>query len=128
MESLYQAWQQEAFVDTLQPVIVDITSITEADQDGRALLVVMHRFGTQIIAKSRESFAIAQPIVTEPLESVSKQGWFGRLIGFFRLDRPSAATFSPFGDLISRISAHHRLGKVAYECMGDLGVLVSAGR
>ena len=65
VETIHQAWQREAFTDALRPAIVDITSITEADQHGRALLALMHRIGAQIIAKSPESFAIIQPIVTE---------------------------------------------------------------
>jgi hypothetical protein len=54
VETVHQAWQREAFTDALRPVIVDITFITEADQHGRALLVLIHRFGAQIIAKSPE--------------------------------------------------------------------------
>ena len=62
VESAYQAWQSEAWSEELKPVIVDITSVTEADQHGRALLVLMYRFGSQIVAGSRESSALAQTI------------------------------------------------------------------
>jgi len=91
VETVYQAWQSEAWNDALKPVIVDITLITEADKHGRALLIVMHRFGAQIIANSRESSAIAQPIVTEHVgPPTSKPGWFGRLIGLLRNDQDMA--------------------------------------
>lgn len=81
VESLHQAWQREALSDALRRVIVDITFITEADQQGRALLTVMHRFGAKVIANSPESRAIAQPIVTEQIQTtISKPGWFRRLI------------------------------------------------
>ena len=110
VEAVYQAWQREAFTDALRPVIADITSITEADQHGRALLVLMHRFGAQIIANSHESFAIAQPIVTEPLGvEVSEAGWFGRLIGFFREHRHTEATFPLYAEMICRMQGGQRL-------------------
>ena len=50
-------------------MIVDITFITEADEHGRALLVVMHRFGSRIIAQLPESSAIARPIVSKPIQT-----------------------------------------------------------
>jgi hypothetical protein len=91
VESLYQAWQKEALVAELKTVIVDITFITEADQQGRALLAIMHRFGAQVIANSPESSAIAQPIVTEPIDTTtSKPGWFRRFIGLLMEDRRSS--------------------------------------
>ncbi len=106
VETLHQAWQQEAFTDALKSVIVDITLITEADQHGRALLIVMQTFGARIVAKPSESYAIAQPIVAEPVESATpRPGWFGGLSGFFRKDRHTAVTSPPEAELILHISA-----------------------
>ncbi len=103
VETVYQAWQREAWYDALKAVIVDVTLITEADEHGRALLVLMSRFGAQIVAESRESWAIVQPLVTEPLASAtSKPSWFGQLIRFF-LNRPrTSAMFPVRAELISR--------------------------
>ena len=104
VETVYQAWQREAWHDALKPVIVDITSITEADEHGRALLVVMHRFGAQIVAKSRASSAIALLCITEPVASeASKLGLFARVIRFLRNDRHSQGAFPLRAELISRI-------------------------
>jgi hypothetical protein len=65
----------------------------------------MHRFGAQIIAKSPESSAIIQPIVTEPVgAAVAKLSRFGRLIGFFREHRHTEATLPPGAEMICRIS------------------------
>ena len=106
VETLHQAWQSEAWNDVLKPVIVDITFITDADEHGRALLVVMHRFGAQIIAKSPESFAIAQSILGLRVESATwKPGWFGRLISFFRNDQHGKASLPPQAEMICRILA-----------------------
>jgi hypothetical protein len=90
VETVYQAWEREAWNDPLKPVIVNITFITEADQHGRALLVIMHRFGAQIIAKSSESSAIMTELVGA---AVAKHGWFRRLARFLRNDRHTDATF-----------------------------------
>jgi hypothetical protein len=106
VETVYQAWQRDAWDDPLKPVIVDITLITEADGHGRALLVIMHRFGAQIIANSRESSAIAQTLTAEPVKSAtSKPGWFARLIKIFLDDRNKPAKFPPQAEMICRVAA-----------------------
>ncbi len=93
VETLHQAWQREAFTDEVKPVVVDITFVTGADQYGRALMIMMHRFGTQIIADSPESAAIAQPIVTEPIErALPKPTWFTKLLRFLLEDRRPVGT------------------------------------
>lgn len=99
VETVYQKWQRDAWDDPLKPVIVDVTFPIEADEHGRALLVAMHRFGAQIVAKSRASSAIAQICVTEP---DSKRGRFGRLIRFFRGGRRRPAPFPFRAELIGR--------------------------
>jgi len=75
------------FTDALRTIIVDITCVTEADQYGRALLLIMLRFGAQIIAKFPESFATVQPIVTVMEVADPNPGWFKRQIRFFWNDR-----------------------------------------
>jgi hypothetical protein len=106
VESLHQVWQREALTDGLKPLIIDITFITEADQYGRALLAIMHRFGAQVIADSPESSAIAQPIVTEPIATtLSKPGWFRRVIRLLTEDR--RPTYPARAEMISLTS--HRI-------------------
>ena len=110
VETVYQVWQREAWNHPLKPVIVDITSMNEADQHGRALLVIMHRFGAQVIANSPESSEIVQPIVTEPVgAAVAKPSWFGRLIGFFREHQHTEATLPLQAEMICRMQAGQRL-------------------
>ena len=107
-ETVHQAWQPEAFPDALRPVTVDITSVTEVDEHGRALLLLMHLFGAQIIAKSSDSSTITQPIVTElDGSAVAKPGWFSRLVRFFWKDRH--VTFPPRAQMIFRMSTRERL-------------------
>lgn len=62
VETVHQAWQGEACSDPLKPMTVDITGVTDADEHGRALLVMMQRFGARIVSGSPESFAVARPI------------------------------------------------------------------
>ena len=77
MDNIYQTLQRETRGDTLMPVIVDITFITNADQSGRGLIAAFHRFGARIIADSPAADAIARPIVTKPVEKPhSRPGWF----------------------------------------------------
>lgn len=117
VESLHQAWQREALTDELKPVIVDITFITEADQYGRALLAIMHRFGAQLIADSLASSAIAHPIVTEQSETtISKPGWFRRLIRLLTEDR--RRSYPARAEMISLTS--RRIESFEYPGFGDL--------
>ena len=109
VETVHLAWQRDAWDDPLKPVIVDITLITEADEHGRALLVIMHRFGAQIIANSHESSAIAQTLITEPVEpAASKPGRFARLIKIFLGDRNKPTKFPPQAEMICRVPAGQR--------------------
>lgn len=121
VEAAYEAWQREAWNDVLKPVTVDITLITDADEQGLALLVVMHRFGAEIIAKSPQSSAIAQPLLAHPVESVtSRPGWFRRLTGFLLEDRRRVGTFPPRAEMISLTSALDRIGSYEHRGTGHL--------
>jgi hypothetical protein len=118
VESLHQAWQREAPNDVLRHVVVDITFITEADQHGRALLTVMHQFGAQVIADSPESWAIAQPIVIEPIQAtISKTSWIRRLIPFLAEERRPSGNYLARAAMISLTSAH-RSGRSEYTGVG----------
>ena len=52
LETARQAWQRATATDALKPVIVDITFISGAGEQGRALLAAMHRFCARIVAES----------------------------------------------------------------------------
>ncbi len=142
VETVYQAWRRAALLsaqaegplcavdaDALKSVIVDITFITEADEHGRALLLVMHRSGARIIAQSPESSAIARPIVTEPIEMAgSKAGWFHRLTVFLRDERPAGAALPAHAGILNPASAGSPHASIEYMGPRDLGTLEDALR
>lgn len=116
VESLHKAWQREAFTETLRPVTVDITSVTGVDHYGRALLVVMHRFGARIIANSPESSAIAQPIVNGALAAaISKPSWFRSLIRFLSEDRRPNRAFPARAEMMCLTTPAGRVGSGSKE-------------
>ena len=122
-EIVYRAWKRAALPDVLKLVIVDITFVTDADEYGRALLVVMHRYGARINAQSPESSAIAQPIVSEPTEiHNSKSGWLRMLLQFLRDDPSESAAIPAHADVLTLASAHGRDQSVQYTDFGDLPV------
>ena len=100
VETVYQAWQREAWTETFKPVILDITSVTEADKYGRALLVMIYRFGGEIVANSPESSAIALPLFAEPIKAASTVGWLGRLMQFFLKGRHTETAFPPQAEVL----------------------------
>ena len=61
--SLDQDWRTASSTIGDRRLIVDITFVTDADEQGRALLTRWHREGAQIIAKSRASLALAESIL-----------------------------------------------------------------
>jgi hypothetical protein len=129
VETVHHAWQTATFTDALKPVIVDITFIKDADEHGRALLVVMHRFGARVIAKSPESSAFVQQIVTEPIEAVGrKPGWLHRLIMFLLEDRRASAPLPVQAEIFYLASAGSRHASVEYTGHGKSGMLEDALR
>jgi hypothetical protein len=81
VESVLHAWRKEISTDSRRPVVADISYIADADKQGRALLAMWHRSGARILARSPQSWALAKPIVSEPVEAVApKRGWLRRLI------------------------------------------------
>ena len=89
-----------AWTETFKPVILDITSVTEPDKYGRALLVMIYRFGGEIIANSPESSALALPLFAEPIKAASRVGCLGRLMQFFLKGRHTETAFPPQGEVL----------------------------
>jgi hypothetical protein len=80
VESVFHAWHIEIDRDPFRPFIADISFVTEADEYGLALLTIWHRSGAQIVARSDEARAIAEPILRQPIERAApKRRWFRRL-------------------------------------------------
>jgi hypothetical protein len=79
-QSVYQAWRTALSIVRDRPVIFDITFVVEADERGRANLLLWHQNGARIIAASPESRALAGPILDKALPAPpAKQGWLQRL-------------------------------------------------
>jgi len=100
VETVYQAWQSAFSTEPFKPVILDITSVTEADKHGQALLVIINRFGGEIIAGSPESSALALRLFAEPRPAASRIGWLGRLIQLFLQGRHTEPAFPPQGEVL----------------------------
>jgi hypothetical protein len=86
IESLIDAWQGAVSTDSRRPAIADISYATDADEDGRALLMRWHRSGVRIIARSPQtwaartpqSWALVQPLVSEPVDVAHpRRRWLG---------------------------------------------------
>lgn len=83
VESVFHAWHIEIDRNPFRPFIADISFVTEADEYGLALLTLWHRSGAQVVARSEEARAIAEPILRQPIEgAASKPGWFRRFFRF----------------------------------------------
>src|SRR5580698_93447 len=95
--------------DAVKPVIVDITFVRQADEQGRALLIAMHQAGVRIVAQSPESSAIARPIVIQPTETHDpKPGWFHRLTMFLLEEQPPGAALPAQAGIPNAVSAGSR--------------------
>jgi hypothetical protein len=129
-EALHQAWQRAALRDDpVKPVIVDITFIRDADEQGRALLIAMHRSDVRIVAQSPESSAIARPIVIQPIETHDpKPGWFHRLTMFLLEEQPAEAALPAQAENVNHASAGSRHAGVEYMRPRDPGILEDAVR
>ncbi len=64
---LERDWHTASSVIGHRTLIVDMTFVTSADEEGRALLARWHAEGAKVVAKSKESRELAEAIVGEPL-------------------------------------------------------------
>jgi hypothetical protein len=64
-QSVGYAWQTALSVIRDRPVVIDITRVSDADDDGRALLLRWQQYGAKIVAESRESRALAAAIFND---------------------------------------------------------------
>jgi hypothetical protein len=91
-QSVYQAWRTALSILGVRPVIADITFVVEADESGRDVLLVWHRSGVRIIAASRESQALAEPILGVRIPAPpAKAGWLRRSIAALFGDQAARA-------------------------------------
>ena len=64
-QSVRYAWQTALSVIGDRPLVVDITRVIDADDDGRALLRRWQESGARIIAASPKSRALSDAVVNE---------------------------------------------------------------
>jgi ABC-type transporter Mla MlaB component len=89
VESVLQAWQKEFSTAAGRTLVADISYVADADKHGRALLAMWHRSGARIVARSPQSWALAKPIVNQPVDAdAPKRGWLRRLIDLLAGARP----------------------------------------
>jgi ABC-type transporter Mla MlaB component len=71
---LDQDWRTASSTIGDRKLIVDITFVTNIDQQGRALLALWHRDGAQLIANSKASRALAESILGQAFFEPSADG------------------------------------------------------
>jgi hypothetical protein len=62
VQSVRYAWQTALSVIGDRPLVIDITRVSEAEDDGRGLLLRWLHCGATIIAESRESRSLAADV------------------------------------------------------------------
>ena len=71
---LEQDWRTASSVIADRALIVDMTFVTSAEQEGRALLARWYAKGAQFVAKSKVSRELADAIVGKPLSDAASAG------------------------------------------------------
>jgi hypothetical protein len=61
--SIEHAWRTATSVLAGRYIVVGLTAVAEADDDGRGLLLTLHRCGAGIIARSMDSRTLAESIL-----------------------------------------------------------------
>jgi hypothetical protein len=63
----YEAWRRASLMARRQPLVIDISYVTEADEYGRAVLQAWRQQGAWIVASSGASRAIADSVLNAPV-------------------------------------------------------------
>jgi hypothetical protein len=85
-----------------RPIVVGLTAVADADDDGRRLLLSWHRCGARIIARSMDSRTLAESVLGPPVPMPpAKSGWRQPFSGLLRRWAAAAA---------KRAHAHGRVG------------------
>jgi hypothetical protein len=83
-QKAYEAWRSASFLTRPQPLVVDISYVTEADEHGRAILRAWEGQGARIVASSAASRAIASSILRAPVpRSLPQRTVLNRLASLF---------------------------------------------
>ena len=92
VSNIEHAWRTANSVLAGRHIIVGLTAVAEADDDGRRLLLTWHRCGARIIARSKDSRTLAESILglSVPM-TPAKSGWRQRFSDFLRRWAAAAA-------------------------------------
>ena len=83
--SLDQAWRTGSSILNGRPLLIDLVSVEETDENGRDLLLAWHRMGARIMARSTESRLLAEGILgVRVAMPAATPGWRQRLKLFLR--------------------------------------------
>jgi len=89
--SVDQSWRTAHSVLDGRGVVVGLTAFADADESGRDLLLNWHHSGARIIARSPESFRLAEGIVGAPVPMPAPKSAWRRRESDFLLRRSTAA-------------------------------------
>jgi hypothetical protein len=89
--SIDHAWRTADSILENRRVVVGLTAVAEADDDGRHLLLNWYRSGARIVARSTDSRALAEGILGT---SVPMPAAMARFSDFFLRRWSAAATFA----------------------------------
>jgi hypothetical protein len=121
-QSVYQAWRTALSIVGDRPVIFDISFVVEADERGRAILLLWRQNGARIIAASPESRALAESVLGEALPAPpAKQGWLQRLSAPILRRLTGSAVISTGADNRRSFSASARHTSDVFTAVSDSG-------
>jgi len=105
VNSIKHAWRTANSVLAGRHIVVGLTAVAEADDEGRGLLLTWHRCGARIIARSMDSRTLAESILGASVPMApAKPGWRQGLSDFLQ----------PWSAAVRKMaSANKRLGSLA---------------
>jgi hypothetical protein len=110
--SLDQAWRTASSTLRGRLLIIDLVSLSDADEYGRDLLLAWHRIGARIVARSRDSHAFAEKIIGLPIQMLApKSCWRARLTEFFFRCSTAASKPAQSATTILNLSAINHIGR-----------------
>jgi hypothetical protein len=111
--SLGQAWRTASPTLRGRWLIIDLVSLSDADEDGRELLLRWHQVGAKIVARSQESRALAEKIIGVPIQMLApKRGWREKLSEhFLRRTTPAASKPALSATTGLNLSALNQIGR-----------------
>jgi len=111
--NLDQAWRTASPTLRGRLLIIDLVSLSDANEYGRDLLLGWHRFGARIVARSQESHSFAEQIIGVPIQMLApKPCWRAQSSEFvFRRSTPAASEPAQSATTKLNLSAVNHIGR-----------------